>query len=200
MSNIKRVFKTAKGTEIPLLNLKGKEYLQVAHRLIILDETHKNYTVDSEMVQLTDTSAVVRSTITIFDDNGKVIRKSTSTKKETQKDFPDFIEKAETGSLGRALALVGIGTQFCVQDLEEGNRLADAPVFAKEEVKSYSAPSTFTKPIAAKSTPVKAETSSTQANAVITNSTASTTTVTNKPVTKASPFSLNRTASKTNGQ
>jgi hypothetical protein len=193
MSNIKRVFKTAKGTEIPLLNLKGKEYLQVAHRLIILDETHKNYTVDSEMVQLTDTSAVVRSTITIFDDTGKVIRKSTSTKKETQKDFPDFIEKAETGSLGRALALVGIGTQFCVQDLEEGNRLADAPVFAKEEVKSYSAPSNFTKAVGtSKTVETKTETTSAQASSVIASSAA-------KPVAKASPFALNRTASKTNG-
>lgn len=147
MSNIKRVFKTQKGTEIPLLNLKGKEYLQVAHRLIILDETHKNYTVESEMVSLTDVSAVVRSTITIFDESGKVIRKSTSTKKETQKDFPDFIEKAETGSLGRALALIGIGTQFCTQDLDEGMRLADSPVFAKDEVKAAS-------PVAAKSAPV----------------------------------------------
>lgn len=136
MSNIKRVFKTAKGTEIPLLNLKGKEYLQVAHRLVILDETHSNYEVKSEFLKLSDIDAVCKSTINVFDKDGKVIRSASSTKRETQKDFPDFIEKAETGSLGRALALIGIGTQFCTQDLDEGARLADSPVFSKDEVKS----------------------------------------------------------------
>lgn len=130
MSNIKRVFKTPKGTEIPLLNLKGKEYLQVAHRLIILDETYESYTVNTELIQVSDVSAVSKATIIVFDKNtGKVLRSVTSTKRETQKDFPDFIEKAETGSIGRALALIGIGTQFCTQDMDEGMRLADSPVF-----------------------------------------------------------------------
>lgn len=136
MSNIKRVFKTAKGTEIPLLNLKGKDYLQVAHRLIILDETYKSYTVQSEMISVTEESAVVKSTVTVYNDNGGILRQASSTKKETKKDFPDFIEKAETGSIGRALALIGIGTQFCTQDLDEGNRLADSPVFSKEDIKT----------------------------------------------------------------
>lgn len=123
-----KTFKTAKGTEVPLLNLKGKDYLQVAHRLVILDETHKFYTITSESLSLTDTSAITKSTIVIYDENGKVIRQASATKKETQKDFPDFIEKSETGSLGRALALIGIGTQFCIPDMDEGNRLADSPV------------------------------------------------------------------------
>lgn len=136
MSNIKRVFKTAKGTEIPLLNLKGKEYLQVAHRLIILDETHESYSVNTELIQVSDVSAVSKATVTVWDKDGRILRSASSTKRETKSDFPDFIEKAETGSIGRALALIGIGTQFCTQDMEEGSRLADSPVFAKDEVKA----------------------------------------------------------------
>lgn len=136
MSNIKRVYKTPKGTEVPLLNLKGKEYLQVAHRLIILDETHESYTVNTELIQVSDVSAVSKATVTVFSKDGKVLRSATSTKRETKSDFPDFIEKAETGSIGRALALIGIGTQFCTQDMEEGTRLADSPVFSKEDVRA----------------------------------------------------------------
>lgn len=46
---------------------------------------------------------------------------------ETLEGFGDFIEKAETGAIGRALALVGFGTQFCADELDEGPRLADSP-------------------------------------------------------------------------
>jgi hypothetical protein len=51
---------------------------------------------------------------------------------ETAKDFGDYLEKAQTKSLGRALAALGYGTQFCLDFEErlEGNnpRIADAPI------------------------------------------------------------------------
>jgi hypothetical protein len=42
--------------------------------------------------------------------------------------FADYVERAETRALGRALAALGIGTQFVGQDLTEGEHLVDAPV------------------------------------------------------------------------
>lgn len=56
---------------------------------------------------------------------------ATGTKCEKAASFPDFIEKSETGSIGRALAALGYGTQFA-PELDEGNRLADAPVTRTE--------------------------------------------------------------------
>jgi hypothetical protein len=47
---------------------------------------------------------------------------------ETAADFADFCERAETRALGRALAVLGFGTQFVGQDLTEGDHVADAPV------------------------------------------------------------------------
>jgi len=47
---------------------------------------------------------------------------------ETAADFADYCERAETRALGRALAALGIGTQFVGQDLTEGDHVADAPV------------------------------------------------------------------------
>ncbi|SRR6266849_2209204 len=49
-------------------------------------------------------------------------------KSEKAASFADFIEKAETGAIGRALAALGFGTQAAGDDLEEGYRLVDAPV------------------------------------------------------------------------
>jgi hypothetical protein len=39
---------------------------------------------------------------------------------ETQADFADFCERPETRALGRALAVLGFGTQFVGADLTEG--------------------------------------------------------------------------------
>ena len=51
-----------------------------------------------------------------------------STKRETKKDFSDHTEKAETSAVGRALAMLGYGTQFAISDLDEGDRIVDSPV------------------------------------------------------------------------
>ena len=68
--------------------------------------------------------AVFRATV--FNAEGKIM--ATGTKKEDVKGFGDYMEKAETGAVGRALALCGFGTQFS-PELDEvgGGRLADSP-------------------------------------------------------------------------
>jgi hypothetical protein len=53
---------------------------------------------------------------------------ATGTGTETRKRFEDFVEKAETRAIGRALAALGIGTQFVGEELSEGDHIADAPV------------------------------------------------------------------------
>ena len=43
--------------------------------------------------------------------------RATATKSENAASFPDFVEKAESGSIGRALAMLGYGTQFTADEL-----------------------------------------------------------------------------------
>ena len=119
-----RTYRTPKGTDLPLLNLRGKEYLEVKYRLVWFREEHPDWAIETELLSVTSDSAYARATIK--DESGRVI--ATSHKFETKKGFPDFIEKAETGSIGRALALIGFGTQFCADELDEGERIVDAPV------------------------------------------------------------------------
>jgi hypothetical protein len=124
-----KTVKTEKGTELPLLNLKGKDYLQVAHRIQWMNEVVKNFDIKTEFLLLEDEQTVAKATVTIFDDSTKTVLKvASATKRETKKDFPDHTEKAETAAIGRALALLGFGTQFAISDLDEGERLADSPV------------------------------------------------------------------------
>src|SRR5690606_22880776 len=77
-----------------------------------------------ELVSVTDRSALAKAVIR--DATGRIV--ATSHKAETVNGFPDFLEKAETGAVGRALALIGYGTQFCADELDEGARIVDSPV------------------------------------------------------------------------
>ncbi len=54
--------------------------------------------------------------------------KATATKSEKAASFADYVEKAETGAIGRALAMLGFGTQFTGDELDEQHRIVDAPV------------------------------------------------------------------------
>lgn len=122
------VFKTNKGTELPLMNLKGKPYMQVAHRLVWFTEDVPKYETSTEFLQIDDENTIAKVTVSLFNEAGQVTKRASATKRETKKDFPDHTEKAETGALGRCLALLGYGTQFAIADIDEGNRLADSPV------------------------------------------------------------------------
>ncbi len=62
--------------------------------------------------------------------------RASATKTERMVDFPDFVEKAETGAVGRALAMLGYGTQFAMIEFDEGERVVDAPV-ERKPAKSY---------------------------------------------------------------
>lgn len=120
-------YRTKAGTELALLNLRGKEYLQCQQRVIWFLEEKPGWSIQTKFLRLESDHAVAHATIR--DETGRV--RATGTKFENEKGFPDFIEKAETGAIGRALALCGHGTQFCADELDEGERLADAPVEPK---------------------------------------------------------------------
>lgn len=105
-----------------LMKLKGKDYLEVKWRLVWFREEHPTGSITATPINIGDKSALFQATVT--DSNGAVAIAHGS---ETEKDFKDFIEKAETKAIGRALAWLGYGTQFA-PELTEGERLADAPV------------------------------------------------------------------------
>jgi hypothetical protein len=122
-----KTFKTPKGTELPILNLRGKDYLQVMHRLVWFREDRPVWGIETEILAHDDKGAIARAVIK--DEQGRVV--AVSHKTETAQGFPDFIEKSETGAIGRALALIGYGTQFCADELDEGERIVDSPATNK---------------------------------------------------------------------
>lgn len=111
-----------------LMPLKGKDYLQVMWRLVWFREDHPDWCIDTELVSADENGAIFRSKI--YDQTG--VLKSSGYGSETKRDFGDFLEKAETKSVGRALAMLGYGTQF-TEDLDEGERIVDSPAAVKKQ-------------------------------------------------------------------
>lgn len=119
-----KTFNTKLGTELPLLDLRGKVYLQVAHRIQWFREEKPDWLIKVEFIRLEDDYCIAKAQI--FDAEDKL--RSVAHKREDKKDFTDFLEKAETSSIGRALAMLGYGTQFTGDELNEGSRIVDSPM------------------------------------------------------------------------
>ena len=104
----------------------GRTYLPVSARIVWFRQEHPDWSIETEAVEINHEKQYAIFRARICDGDGKLM--STGTKKEDVKGFGDYIEKAETGAVGRALALCGFGTQFS-PDLDESSagRFADSP-------------------------------------------------------------------------
>ncbi|HEY3379626.1 MAG TPA: hypothetical protein VGL77_19295 [Armatimonadota bacterium] len=115
------------------IDLKGKEYLPVAARVKWFRTVFPTGSIETEEVCVdlerpfikggTKVYGYARFHATVRDTEGRILGQGTKT--ENAANFFDYVEKAETGAIGRALASAGFGTELD-QDLDEG-RVVDAP-------------------------------------------------------------------------
>lgn len=99
------------------------DYLPVAARIAWFRREHPDWSIITKIVELANKAVVMKAVIK--DAGGRII--ATARKKETEIGFPDYIEKAETGAVGRALAMCGYGT-LQAPEFDEEDRLADSPI------------------------------------------------------------------------
>lgn len=117
-----------------LVSLKGKDYLPVAGRIEWFRHTYGDgWTWKIDIVNLEHVIAGATFCLArcqILDDSG--ILRVEAYKREDAGHFGDFIEKATTGALGRALLMLGFGTNAALDELDElssiAQRVVDAPV------------------------------------------------------------------------
>jgi hypothetical protein len=108
-----------------LTKVGSSDYLEVKWRLVWLREVHPEAIVETELVSHSDQMAIFRARVTIPDGGS-----ATGYGSEGYDDFRDYIEKAETKAIGRALAALGFGTQFC-PDFDFGaahGAVVDSPI------------------------------------------------------------------------
>lgn len=110
-----------------VVKLRGKDYLEVKWRLVWLRVEHPDAIISTELVfhDPERKLAIFKAEVAIPKGGS-----ATGWGSETVEDFGDYLEKAETKALGRALAALGFGTQF-TEDYEFGaaqGKVVDAPV------------------------------------------------------------------------
>lgn len=93
----------------------GGEYLDVKWRLVWLREDAPDSTIETEHVVLNESFALFRATVRRIV-GGELKGSATGYGSETPGDFGDFIEKAETKAIGRALNALGYGAQHMPED------------------------------------------------------------------------------------
>ena len=101
----------------------GQDYLDVKWRLLWLRREHPDAEILTEHVQIDQTTAIFKATVTLPTGG-----KATGYGSETATDFGDFIEKAETKAIGRALNALGYGAQFGERSGDEEGATYPRPV------------------------------------------------------------------------
>ena len=105
-----------------ITKLKGKDYLEVKWRLAWFRDQRPHGQIHTSMLHIDFERGVALFKAVIDDGEGGIGEGHGS---ESLKDFGDYVEKAETKAIGRALASLGYGTQFA-PEMEEGERIVDS--------------------------------------------------------------------------
>jgi hypothetical protein len=108
-----------------LTKVGGADYLEVKWRLVWLRQSHPDAVIETDLVSHEGAFALFRARVSVPGGGS-----ATGWGSEGVDDFRDYIEKAETKAIGRALAALGFGTQFC-PDFDFGaaaGRVVDTPI------------------------------------------------------------------------
>ena len=115
------------------VNIKGKEYVEVNERLKEFRNNFKDYSLTTEIIELTPEYCVLKAVIT--DDKG-VIR-ATGLAQETRESSyinkTSYVENCETSAWGRALGNFGIGIDSAICSADELIIALDAQSQEKKE-------------------------------------------------------------------
>lgn len=127
-----------------LIRVKGgREYLQVKYRLLWFREVHPDWGIETRCVEFDLERGMAMFHATICDEEGNL--RSSGSKMETARDFGDYAEKAETGAVGRALGMLGFGTEFA-PEFDEGEHIVDSPRGIPNEIAAKPVPRPVTPP------------------------------------------------------
>jgi len=101
------------------INIHGKQYVEVKERIKYFRENFKDWSLTSEVINLTEDRCVIKATIS--NEKGRVIASGIAyeSKGSSYINKTSFIENCETSAWGRALANIGIGLDVAIASADE---------------------------------------------------------------------------------
>lgn len=110
---LQKVNKKLKKTDI-----KGKDYVAVNQRILGFRELYPNGTIETEIIDSLNGVVMIKA---IVKDGERVLATGHAQEKENSSyiNKVSYIENCETSAVGRALGILGIGTDTSVRSLDE---------------------------------------------------------------------------------
>ena len=102
-----------------MVNIHGKEYMQVNERLAVFRKNFPNWSLESEIVNCDGEECIIKATIK--NENGEVIATghAQESKNASTINKTSYVENCETSAWGRALGNLGIGIDTAICTAEE---------------------------------------------------------------------------------
>ena len=105
--------------ELKSINIKGKQYVEVNERLRYFRENFKDWSLESEVVEKTNTSITIKAIIKDQEGRTRATGLAEEVKGSTFINKTSYVENCETSAWGRALGNLGIGIETSVASYEE---------------------------------------------------------------------------------
>ena len=127
-------------SEISFIDVKGKNYADVANRVKAFRKLFPNGGIKTEVVSLENGVCVMQTTC--YDEEGRLLSSGTAYEKEGSSfiNKTSYIENCETSSVGRALGFIGIGVENDIASVQEllnaKQQQADEELITKPMIKA----------------------------------------------------------------
>lgn len=125
---------------LPRVDVKGKQYSMVAGRVQAFRQLIPDGSITTDIISIDANMVVMKATIA--DGTGRVLATGTAfeERKTSYINKTSYIENCETSAVGRALGLLGIGTESSVASAEEmSNAIAAQKTETENTMKEYAA-------------------------------------------------------------
>lgn len=118
---------------LPTINIKGKDYVDVASRLHAFLQLYPEWSTDTTVEFFDPEKGIIITKTSIYDEQGR-LRASDIALEEQKSSMinrTSFAENSSTSSLGRAVGRLGIGTEKTVCSADELNWALEAQEASK---------------------------------------------------------------------
>lgn len=105
--------------QLKTMNIRGKEYVEVAERLRYLRENHPELRVSTEILKMDDDQVVFRASLYDAQDHLLATGHAHEEKAASRINATSYVENAETSAVGRCLGMWGIGLLGGVASADE---------------------------------------------------------------------------------